>query len=131
VFWFSLSNLSLAQEPLQNPGNFKTIRNQIRENYTSDQLLHKNDFININGLYARITGRQELNDVYRTKNGMLTETIPTYKSNDMHRSEVLDFVECVAKGERNRNDVKYAVGTSKILQAIYDSSEAHAEIKID
>lgn len=67
---------------------------------------------------------------WSTKNGMLTETIPAYKTNDMHRSEVLDFVECVAKGERNRNDIKYAVGTSKILQAIYDSSEAHAEIKI-
>ena len=65
---------------------------------------------------------------WTTKNGMLTETIPAYKTNDMHRSEVLDFVECVAKGERNRNDIKYAVGTSKILQAIYDSSEAHAEI---
>ena len=68
---------------------------------------------------------------WTTKNGMLTETIPAYKTNDMHRSEVLDFVECVAKGERNRNDIKYAVGTSKILQAIYDSSEAHAEFKID
>ena len=68
---------------------------------------------------------------WTTKNGMLTETTPTYKSNNMHRSEVLDFVECVAKGERNRNDIKYAVGTSKILQAIYDSSEAHAEVRID
>ena len=67
---------------------------------------------------------------WTTKNGMLTETTPTYKTNDMHRSEVLDFVECVAKGERNRNDIKYAVGTSKILQAIYDSSETHSEVKI-
>lgn len=68
--------------------------------------------------------------MWTTKNGMLTETTPKYKTNDMHRSEVIDFVECVAKGERNRNDIKYAVGTSKILQAIYDSSEAHAEVKI-
>ena len=68
--------------------------------------------------------------LWTTKNGMLTETVPTYKTNNMHRSEVLDFAECVAKGERNRNDIKYAVGTSKILQAIYDSSEAHAEVKI-
>lgn len=68
---------------------------------------------------------------WSTINGMLTETTPTYKTNDMHRCEVLDFVECVAKGERNRNDIKFAVGTSKILQAIYDSSEAHAEVKIE
>ena len=68
---------------------------------------------------------------WTTKNGMLTETTPAYKTNDMHRCEVIDFVECVAKGERNRNDIKYAVGTSKILQAIYDSSEAHTEVKIN
>ena len=67
---------------------------------------------------------------YSTKDGMLTETTPAYQTNNMHRDEVLDFVECVAKGERNRNDIKYAIGTSKIMQAIYDSSASHKEIEI-
>ncbi len=67
---------------------------------------------------------------YSTKDGMLTETTPAYRANDMHHDEVVDFVECVAKGERNRNDIKYAIGTSKIMQAIYDSSAAHREMEI-
>lgn len=64
---------------------------------------------------------------YTAKDGALLEVKPTYPMNDMHRSEVLDFVECVCKGERNRNDIRFAVGTSKIMQAIYDSSAAHKE----
>lgn len=67
---------------------------------------------------------------YGTKDGKLYENTPEIDMNDMHRTEVLDFVDCVAKGERNRNDIKYAVGTSKIMQAIYDSSAAHKEITL-
>ena len=65
---------------------------------------------------------------YTAKDGALMEIKPTYKMNDMHRTEVQDFVECVRKGERNRNDIKKAVGTSRIMQAIYDSSAQHKEI---
>ena len=46
-------------------------------------------------------------------------------------SEVLDFVESVCRGERNRNDIRFAVGTSKIMQAIYDSSAAHKEMTVE
>lgn len=67
---------------------------------------------------------------YSTKDGMLTETEPAYKTNDMHHDEVLDFAECVANNKRNRNDIKYAINTSKILQAIYDSSASHKEVEI-
>lgn len=72
VFWFSLTNLPLAIEPLQDSSQFRSVQSEIQENYTSDALQHKLDFINLNGLFARITGRQELNDIYRTKNGMIT-----------------------------------------------------------
>lgn len=76
LFWFGLSNLVLAQQPLENfihgSTNFRTSRDQLQENYTSDDLLHKLDFVNLSGLYARLTGRQKHNDIYRTKNGMLT-----------------------------------------------------------
>lgn len=68
---------------------------------------------------------------YTARDGMLIEEKPDYKLNGMHHDEVIDFVECVIKGERNRNDIKYAVGTSKILQAIYDSSASHREVIID
>ena len=76
IFWFSLKNLQLTQEPLGHflnyPSAFTSSRDILQEKYTSDNLLHKNDFINLNGLFARLTGRQHLNDIYRTKNGMLT-----------------------------------------------------------
>lgn len=68
---------------------------------------------------------------WTTRDGALIEEKPTYKMNDMHHDEVVDFVECVIKQERNRNDISNAVGTSKIMQAIYDSSAAHKEIIID
>ncbi|MBQ6023773.1 MAG: Gfo/Idh/MocA family oxidoreductase [Clostridia bacterium] len=65
---------------------------------------------------------------YTARDGALIEEKPTYRMNEMHRDEVLDFVESVRRGERNRNDIRYAVGTSKIMQAIYDSSAQHKEI---
>ena len=69
--------------------------------------------------------------LYTTHNGMLCETKPSYRDNDMHRDEVLDFVECVREHRRNRNDISRAILTSKIMQACYDSSESHREVAID
>lgn len=69
-------------------------------------------------------------ELFTVKNGMLMTTVPSFKSNGIHRDEVLDFVECVKRGERNRNDIKNAVLTSKIMDGIYASSEAHREVII-
>ena len=67
---------------------------------------------------------------YTARDGMLIESRPEFRMNNIHETEVLDFVDSVRKGERNRNDIKYAVGTSKIMQAIYDSSAAHKEVEV-
>ncbi len=67
---------------------------------------------------------------YSTKDGMLTRTSFDYNSNGIHHDEVIDFAESVAKGERNRNDIKFAINTSKIMQGIYDSSANHREVEI-
>lgn len=67
---------------------------------------------------------------YTAKDGRLITEKNDYNLNGMHHDEVVDFVESVRKGERNRNDIKFAVGTSKILQAIYDSSASHREVVI-
>ena len=68
--------------------------------------------------------------LYNVQNGMLCRTEPSFVQNDMHRDEVLDFVRCVIAGERNRNDIRNAVLTSKIMQAVYDSSESHSEVRL-
>ena len=67
---------------------------------------------------------------YTAKDGRLVTEKNDYNLNGMHHDEVVDFVESVRKGERNRNDIKFAVGTSKILHAICDSSAAHREVVI-
>lgn len=69
--------------------------------------------------------------LYSFSDGMLLETSPDFKSNPMHKDEVIDFVNSVIKGERNRNDIDNAIITSKIMQAIYDSSDANKEVEID
>ena len=68
--------------------------------------------------------------LWTVKNGMLTETKVSAKETDMYENEINDFVRCIKTGDKNQQYIDYAVETSKILQAIYDSSDSHSEIKI-
>ncbi|MBQ7122569.1 MAG: Gfo/Idh/MocA family oxidoreductase [Clostridia bacterium] len=69
--------------------------------------------------------------LWSVKNGMLTETKVQTKQTDMYENEINDFIRCIQTGDKNQQYIDYAVETSKILQAIYDSSESHSEIKIN
>jgi predicted dehydrogenase len=69
--------------------------------------------------------------IWSVKNGMLTETQVKSRTTDMYENEVNDFIRCIKTGDKNQQYIDYAVETSKILQAIYDSSEANKEIIID
>ena len=68
--------------------------------------------------------------LWSVKNGMLTETKVSAKQTDMYENEINDFIRCIKTGDKNQQYIDYAVETSKILQAIYDSSDSHCEIKI-
>ncbi len=68
--------------------------------------------------------------LYSVKNGMLTETQVSAQTTDMYENEINDFIRCIKTGDKNQQYIDYAVETSKILQAIYDSSDSHSEIKI-
>lgn len=68
--------------------------------------------------------------LWSVKNGMLTETEVKASETNMYENEINDFVRCIKTGDKNQQNIDYAVETSKILQAIYDSSENHCEIKI-
>ncbi len=68
---------------------------------------------------------------YTERDGMLMRCEPEFRRNDMHRDEVLDFVACVRARTRGRNDIGNAVLTSKIMQAVYDSSNTHREIVLE
>ncbi len=69
--------------------------------------------------------------IWSVKNGMLTETQVECQTRDMYQNEIDDFIRCIKTGAKNQQNIDYAVQTSKIMQAIYDSSETHREIVID
>lgn len=68
--------------------------------------------------------------IYSTMNGMLTKMSTQYPKRDMYQNEIDAFLECVKTGQRSAADIDKAVITSHILQALYDSSSAHQEIKM-
>ena len=67
---------------------------------------------------------------YTVIDGKLTGTPSGIEENDIHRTEVLDFVDHVLTGERTRNDIDPCIHTSEIMDAIYRSSELHREVAI-
>lgn len=71
----SVVNVRLLKEPAKNfaesETDFADFTEQVGDAYTSDGFLLKNQFINLNGAFARVTGRRTLNDVIRCENGML------------------------------------------------------------
>ncbi len=69
--------------------------------------------------------------LYSVKNGMLLRSEPKFRSKDFYEEEINSFVDCVITREHNRADIDLAIATSKIMQAIYDSSELHREVIID
>ncbi|MBQ2902762.1 MAG: Gfo/Idh/MocA family oxidoreductase [Clostridia bacterium] len=104
--------------------------------------------ISFNGAWAQNIGEREMHidfmgdkagirleycsdfRLWSVKNGMLTETKVSAKETNMYENEINDFIRCIKTGDKNQQYIDYAVETSKILQAVYDSSESHSEIKI-
>jgi len=105
-----------------------------------------NSTISINGAWAQNIGENEmfidfLGDkggirlqygadfkFYSTKDGMLTEMSSKYKSSNHFQNEIDSFVRCVQTGETLPSHIDRAIITSKVMQAIYDSSDKGAEI---
>lgn len=69
--------------------------------------------------------------MYSTMNGMLTEIKPDYDSTGFdYYAEIKSFVNSVITREPNQAYIDKAIVTSKILDAVYRSSEAHKEVTI-
>lgn len=56
---------------LKNEMDFPQMAKSVSASYLSDEFWGKDSFININGLFARLSGRHEYNHVLLLKNGML------------------------------------------------------------
>jgi predicted dehydrogenase len=65
---------------------------------------------------------------YGAENGMLTKTEYNFKNTAMFQNEIDAFLRCVRGGEKLPSHIDVNIKTSKIMQAIYDSSAAHREI---
>ncbi len=69
--------------------------------------------------------------IWSVKNGMLTETKVEALETNMYQNEINDFIRCIKESDKNQQYIDNAVLTSKIMQAIYDSSDSHKEITIE
>ena len=75
IGWFTLFNFPILSQQLSDfithPTDIFTFGDEISEIMKSDNLYHKDDFINLNGLYGRLSGRRLYNEVILMRNGML------------------------------------------------------------
>lgn len=69
--------------------------------------------------------------LYTTMGDMLTEITPDYNSDGFdYNSEIASFVDSVITRKPNQAYIDKAVVTSKILDAIYRSSESGKEVTL-
>lgn len=68
--------------------------------------------------------------VYTTKHGALVEYKPEFKMTNHFENEINAFVRCIQTGEKLPSHIDTNVITAKIMQALYDSSDAHREVEL-
>ncbi|AJY74304.1 Gfo/Idh/MocA family protein [Paenibacillus beijingensis] len=68
--------------------------------------------------------------IYSAQNGALFETTPKFNMGNHFQTEIDSFIECIRSGEKLPSHIDTVVVTAKIIQAIYDSSDAGAEITL-
>ena len=82
VLLMAAVNVKLAARPalsfLMGEESFKEMTKEIAENYVSSKLWLRSDFINCNGLFARMTGRRAYNQTMLMNNGMLNYGSETF-----------------------------------------------------
>ncbi len=68
---------------------------------------------------------------YTAEDGALLEIKPSYPTRDFYQTEIDSFVESVQTRQPNQANIDNAIATSKIMDAIYRSSQTHREVTID
>jgi len=69
--------------------------------------------------------------VYTTKDGKLYNYVPEFEQTDMFHVEIASFLEAVETGKRFPSHIDLNIKTSKLMQAIYDSSDTGKEIVLE
>ena len=60
----------------------------------------------------------------------LEQYTPVLKSNNHFENEINAYLRCIRTGEKLPSHIDTVAITAKIMQAIYDSSDAHREIQL-
>lgn len=68
--------------------------------------------------------------LYKTDNGMLTETRYTAKATNKFENEINTFVDTIKSREKMDNNIDVHIISSEIIDAIYNSAEQHKEIEL-
>ena len=68
---------------------------------------------------------------YGVKDGKLWSETPTYESVEMFQNEIDSFVRCIRTGEKLASHIDQVIITARMMQAIYDSSDAGREIALE
>lgn len=75
----SAINLKIPGGPLwrfvRHDIGFENFADEVQQRYLSDSFVSKHYFVNLNGLFARLTGRRTLNNVVKLNNGVLSEAV--------------------------------------------------------
>lgn len=69
--------------------------------------------------------------VYTAENGALVSYKPEFNMRNHFETEINAFVDCVKTGKKLPSHIDTNIITSRMMQAIYDSSEAHHEIALE
>ena len=69
--------------------------------------------------------------IYGVKDGKLWQDTPQFESVNMFQNEIDSFVRCVRTGEVLPSHIDKVIITARMMQAIYNSSDAHAEVSLD
>lgn len=72
---------------------FEEFTEQVQKGYASDQFRQKDFFINVNGLFARMTHRSVYNDAILLKNGMLARTSFSLTDPSSHADALAGFAQ--------------------------------------
>ncbi|MCL2500410.1 MAG: Gfo/Idh/MocA family oxidoreductase [Defluviitaleaceae bacterium] len=66
--------------------------------------------------------------VFTTKDGKLHEFSPEFEYTPMFQDEIDSFLRCIQTGEKLPTHIDTVIITAQMMQAIYDSAEAHREV---
>lgn len=116
------------------------------EDYVTGLIRTDGPTISLNGAWAQNIGEQAmfiefLGDkagiklqyagdfkVYSSKNGVLYETLPTFKKNDMFYDEIDSFLKSIIENTKNRAYIDNTLLTAEVMEAIYKSAQLKREI---